>query len=64
MASIPTDRCLGQRHVDHAVIEKLKRRIDLTERAQLLKGVPLARAWIGELMRKIAGRNMMRDAAS
>jgi len=50
--------------VDHAVIEKLKRRIDLTERAQLLKGVPLARAWIGELMRKIAGRNMMRDAAS
>lgn len=47
-------RYVGQRHVDRAVIEKLKKRVGPRERAQLLKDVPLAPAWIGELMRKIA----------
>lgn len=48
-------RYLGQRHVDRTVIEKLRKRIGPKERAQLLKDVPLAPAWIGEFMREIAG---------
>lgn len=47
-------RYLGQRHVDRAVIEKLQKRLGPKERAQLLKDVSLAPAWIGELMRQIA----------
>ena len=47
-------RYLGQRHVDRTVMEKLRKRIGPKERAQLLKDIPLAPAWIGELMRQIA----------
>jgi len=47
-------RHLGQRHVDHTVIRKLQRRLGPKERAQLLKDVSLAPAWIGALMRQIA----------
>lgn len=47
-------RHLGQRHTDRAVIEKLKRRVGPKERAQLLRDVPLAPAWIGDVMREIA----------
>ncbi len=49
-------RYLGQRHVDQAVIEKLRRRLGPKERAQLLEDLSLAPAWIGELMREIASR--------
>lgn len=48
-------RYLGQPNVDRTAIEKLRKRIGPRERAQLLKDVPLAPAWIGELMRQIAG---------
>ena len=47
-------RHLGQRHVDRTVIEKLRKRIGPEERSQLLKDVPLAPLWIGELMRQVA----------
>lgn len=50
-------RYLGQRHADRAVIEKLKQRVGPKERAQLLKDVPLAPAWIGEVMSQIAKGN-------
>ena len=47
-------RYLGQRHVDQAVIEKLRKRLGPKERSQLLEDLSLAPAWIGELMREIA----------
>lgn len=52
--TIQAMRYLGQRHVDRVVIEKLQKRLGPKERAQLLKDVPLAPAWIGELMQQIA----------
>lgn len=47
-------RYLGQRHVDPTVIETLRKRLGPKDRAQLLRDVPLAPVWIGELMRQIA----------
>lgn len=47
-------RYLGQRHVDGIVVDKLRKLIGPDERAQLLKDVPFAPVWIGELMRQIA----------
>ena len=47
-------RYLGQRHVDQAVVEKLRKRLGPKERSQLLEDLSLAPAWIGELMREIA----------
>jgi hypothetical protein len=47
-------RYLGQRHVDQAVIAKLRKRLGPKERSQLLEDLSLAPAWIGELMREIA----------
>ncbi len=49
-------RYLGQSHVDQRVVEKVRKRLDSRERAQLLKDAALAPAWIAELMREIAGR--------
>ena len=47
-------RHIGRHHVDRVVIERLRNRMGPKERAQLLKDVPLAPAWIGEFMREIA----------
>ena len=47
-------RHIGQRHVDRSVIEKLRRRLGPKERAQLLKDVAFAPAWVGAFMREIA----------
>ncbi len=48
-------RYLGRRHVDGAVIRKLRARLNAKDRARLLEDVTLAPVWIGELMREIAG---------
>lgn len=47
-------RHIGQRHVDRSMIEKLRRRLGPKERAQLLKDVAFAPAWVGVFMREIA----------
>lgn len=47
-------RHIGQRHVDRTMIEKLRRRLGPKERAQLLKDVAFAPAWVGDFMREIA----------
>lgn len=47
-------RHLGQRYVDQAVIEKLRRRIPAEERGVLSKDAALAPAWIADVMREIA----------
>lgn len=47
-------RHIGQRHVDRSVIEKLRRRLGPKERAQLLKDVAFAPAWVGAFMSEIA----------
>jgi hypothetical protein len=47
-------RHLGRRHVDRAVIRKLRARLDEKDRARLLADVALAPVWIGDLMREIA----------
>ncbi len=47
-------RHLGQSHVDETSIKKLRDRLSSKDRGQLLKDVPLAPAWIGEIMREIA----------
>lgn len=48
-------RYLGRRHVDRPVVTGLRRRLGPKERAQLLEDAPLAPAWIGEVMRQVAG---------
>lgn len=47
-------RYFGQRRVDAAMINTLRRRLSAKDRAQLLKDAPLAPAWIAALMREIA----------
>ncbi len=47
-------RYLGRRHVDRTVVEKLRKRIRPEDRVQLLKDIPLAPLWIGEVMRRVA----------
>lgn len=51
-------RYLGPKHVDQKVVATLRRRLNANDRAQLLKDIPLAPAWIGELMREIASPSM------
>jgi hypothetical protein len=48
-------RYLGQRHVNQSMVDQLRRRLGPRERAQLLKDVQFAPAWIGERMKEIAG---------
>src|SRR5207249_3466867 len=45
---------LGKRHVDDAVVAKLRRRLDPNEKKSLLKGLHYAPQWIADVMRQIA----------
>ena len=47
-------RHLGQRHADQAVVDRLRRRLSDEDRARLADDIPLAPAWIGEIMRQVA----------
>lgn len=48
-------RHLGRKNVDGAVISKLQRRLSRSDRNQLRSDAHLAPAWIGEIMRRVAG---------
>lgn len=48
-------RKVGQRYVDSAVADTLKRRLNEDDKRQLLKDLRYAPAWIAELMRQLAG---------
>ena len=47
-------RYLGRAHVDDRTVAKLKQRLKAADRGALLKDVPYAPAWIGEIMKKTA----------
>lgn len=47
-------RQMGQRHVDVAVVDTLKRQLSEDDKRQLLKDLRYAPAWIADLMRQIA----------
>ena len=46
-------RHLGRAHVDEAVLAQLDRRLDPASRAQLLRDVRYAPAWVAEIMRRL-----------
>lgn len=47
-------RYLGKRQANKMMITTLRNRLSARDRKQLLKDVPLAPAWIGDIMREIA----------
>jgi hypothetical protein len=47
-------RYLGQEHVDDVVVEKLRTRLSPDDKRRLLRDVPLAPAWIADIMRRVA----------
>ena len=47
-------RHLGKRNVDRTVIEQLRGKLRPADRAKLVKDIPLAPAWIGQVMHEIA----------
>ena len=49
-------RHLGQRNVDDQIITKLDRRLDTKAKAQLMKDIRHAPAWIADIFRKLAGK--------
>ena len=46
-------RHLGRAHMDEAVLAQIDRRLDSASRAQLLKDVRYAPAWIAEILRRL-----------
>ena len=49
-------RHLGQKNVDDMVIDQLDRRLDAEAKAQLMKDIRYAPAWIADIFRELAGR--------
>jgi len=49
-------RHLGQRNVDDRIITQLDRRLDANAKAQLMKDIRHAPAWIADIFRKLAGK--------
>ena len=49
-------RHLGQRNVDDKIITQLGRRLDANAKAQLIKDIRHAPAWIADIFRKLAGK--------
>ncbi|TAK45022.1 MAG: hypothetical protein EPO27_11245 [Betaproteobacteria bacterium] len=47
-------RWLGQRHIDEAVLAKLRRNLKPEDRAQLVKDAIYAPAWIGTILHRLA----------
>lgn len=48
-------RHIGQRHVDHAVVANLQKRLSADDKEQLLKDLRYAPAWIAAILRRVAG---------
>lgn len=46
---------MGQKHVDHAVIQTLQRKLSDGDKKKLLKDIAYAPAWVGKYLREIAG---------
>ena len=49
-------RHLGQRNVDDRIITQLDRRLDANAKAQLMKDIRHAPAWIADIFRKLGGK--------
>jgi hypothetical protein len=49
-------RHLGQRNVDDRIITQLDRRLDANAKAQLMKDIRHAPAWIAAIFRKLASK--------
>jgi len=47
-------RHLGQRHVDDALMDRLRQRLTDDDKRQLLKDLTYAPAWVADLMRRVA----------
>ncbi|MEI7831954.1 MAG: DUF6088 family protein [bacterium] len=47
-------RHIGKEHIDDAIIAKLRNRLSLPDRQQLLQDIRYAPAWVGAIMRNIA----------
>jgi hypothetical protein len=47
-------RHLGQRHVDDAVVSRLRQRLSHDDKNQLLKDIAYAPAWVADVIRRIA----------
>jgi hypothetical protein len=50
-------RYLGRAHVTHDTVKRLDRRLSRDDRKQLAKDVAYAPAWVGEIMRRLAGKS-------
>jgi len=53
-------RHLGQKNVDDQIIAQLDQRLDAQAKAQLMKDIRYAPAWIADIFRKLAGKGMPR----
>lgn len=49
-------RHLGQKNVDDQIIAQVDRRLDANAKAQLMKDIRYAPAWIADIFRKLAGK--------
>jgi hypothetical protein len=49
-------RYLGKGHVSYVTVKRLDRRLSPDDRKHLLKDVPYAPAWVGEIMQRLAGK--------
>jgi hypothetical protein len=47
-------RYLGQEHVDEKTLARLKQKVKDADTNSLLKDVPYAPAWIGDILRRLA----------
>jgi hypothetical protein len=50
-------RYLGRTHVTDGTVERLDRRLSPDDRKQLSKDVAYAPAWVGDIMRRLAGKS-------
>jgi hypothetical protein len=50
-------RYLGKEHVDSRMIDTLARRLSPNDRAQLMKDIRYAPAWIGDIFRHLAAQD-------
>jgi hypothetical protein len=47
-------RYLGKSNIDHQIVDHLRRKLSESDKAQLLKDIRYAPAWIGSIMRQVA----------
>ncbi len=46
-------RYIGQKHIDDKVIQKLKRKLSVEDKEQLMNDLRYAPAWIGEILKQL-----------